>query len=203
MPDLTLIGAGFGRTGTTSLKRALERLGVGRCYHMEEVMNHRHHVPLWAATHRGEAAPWDEIFEGFGATVDWPAAAYWRQLAGYYPAAKVILTVRDPEAWYESFRATIFSSLSADAPSPLAQMAADLILDGVFGGRADDRAHAIDVYRRHIEEVKAALPAERLLVYDITRGWAPLCHFLGRPVPDEPFFAANARGEWKEPPRGE
>jgi hypothetical protein len=213
---MKVIGAGFGRTGTRALKAALERLGYGPCYHMSDVIAKPHRVRQWLEIAEGATADWDAVFAGYQATTDWPAAAYWRQLAEYYPDAKVILSVRDPQRWYESMRATIFKrALAERRPLPahrrvirwlVARRAPDFalyprmsratVMDGIFGGRIDDRAHVIQVFERHIAEVKEAISSERLLVFDVHEGWAPLCAFLGRPVPDEPFPRVNDRVEF-------
>ncbi|MGH8246419.1 MAG: sulfotransferase family protein, partial [Gammaproteobacteria bacterium] len=111
---LKVIGAGFGRTGTMSIKFALERIGFGPCYHMMEVMPHPQAVSQWARLARGEQSDWDGIFKGYAATVDWPACTYWRELAEYYPDATVILSVRDPARWFESTQKTIFSRQHLD-----------------------------------------------------------------------------------------
>ena len=140
-------------------------------------------------------------------TLDWPAAAYWRELTEHFPGAKVILTVRDPDQWYDSVSATIFARALAEArPLPLRRriirwlvahrapdfalyprMARATMVDRVFGGRVDDRTHAIEVFERHLAEVRATIPADRLLVFDVADGWPPLCEFLGVPVPGKPF----------------
>ena len=208
---MKVIGAGFGRTGTRALKAALERLGYGPCYHMSEVIAKPHRVRQWLEIAEGARADWDAVFAGYQATTDWPAAAYWRQLAAYYPDAKVILSVRDPQRWYDSMSATIFKrALAERRPLPahrrvirwlVARRAPDFalyprmsratVMDGIFGGRIDDRARVIQVFERHIAEVKETIPSHRLLVFDVREGWAPLCAFLGRPVPDEPFPRVN------------
>ncbi|WP_231333298.1 sulfotransferase family protein [Actinomadura graeca] len=214
---MKVIGAGFGRTGTASLRAALETLGLGPCYHMHVVIDEPFRVGHWFDIGEGRPPDWDEVFAGFRSTVDWPAAAYWRELAAHYPDAKVVLTVRDPERWYESADATIFArerarqgrrplrhrvlQRLAERRSPgvalYPRMHKAIISDGVFGGRAGDRAHAIEVFRRHTEEVKAAIPPGRLLVYEVREGWEPLCAFLGVPVPDEPFPRVNDREEFR------
>lgn len=210
---MDVIGAGFGRTGTRALKAALERLGRGPCYHMATVIDQPHRIRQWLAIGEGAAPDWDHVFAGFHAAMDWPAAAYWRELALHYPSAKLILSVRDPEAWYRSVSATIFASALAERrPLPAhrrvvrwlvarrapdfalyPRMARATVLDRIFDGRIDDRAHVVNVFERHIAEVKAAIPASRLLVFDVREGWSPLCEFLGAPVPDEPFPQVNER----------
>jgi len=201
---LTVIGAGFARTGTASLQAALDRLGYGPTYHMTEVMSDRRKIRQWLAVARDSAPAWDAVFAGYRSTVDFPAAAYWRQLADAYPDAKVILTVRDPQAWYDSCRRTVFRHLieppgrlgrvgfaAVNALSPdmraFIRMLHETTIGPVFDGRIADREHALAVFNRHIDEVQATIPADRLLTYRVGEGWQPLCDFLGVPVPDEPF----------------
>lgn len=192
---LKVIGAGLGRTGTVSLKRALERLGVGRCYHMIEVFEHPEHVPLWMRAAQGKP-DWDTLFADYGATSDYPACLFWRQLADHYPAAKVILSVRDANGWFESTQETIFSPQNdqAWADSPIA--AVMRLLHGE-GRDPHDRASMIAGFERHNQEVIDALPGERLLVYRAEQGWEPLCRFLGVAIPPEPFPHANTRADFK------
>jgi hypothetical protein len=201
---LELIGAGFGRTGTLSLKSGLERLGLAPCHHMMEVMMNPGQSEVFLAGARGEPVDWDSLFADYRATVDWPACAFWRELCEQYPDAPVLLSVRDPESWYESVSETIFTllkrSLSSDDPEVQARtaMARELIYEGTFGGRIDDKDHVIEVFERHNAEVKATVPPERLLVYEVKQGWEPLCAFLGKPVPDEPFPRTNSTEEFKK-----
>jgi hypothetical protein len=180
-----------------SLKRALEILGFGRCYHFTELLKRRH-AARWLAIVNGEHADWDEVFTGYSATVDWPGAAYYRALADCYPDAKVILTVRDPDEWHASISEALLplrGTLSAWIPwaSRLARLTDRVIWDGTFDGRADERDFAVARFRRHTREVCAAIEPQRLLVFDVKQGWEPLCRFLGRPVPGVPFPRANPR----------
>jgi hypothetical protein len=201
---LEVIGAGFGRTGTMSLKVALEELGFDPCYHMTEVFANPEHVELWEAAARGEPVDWEELFRGYRATVDWPGAAFYEELMERYPGARVILTVRDPDGWYESTRNTIYNIQNV-ASSPIfslgalflprmahmrrtARMASDLAWKGMFDGRFEDRQYAIEVFNRWNRGVKERVPAERLLVYEVKEGWEPLCEFLGVEVPDNKAF---------------
>ena len=205
---IEVIGAGFGRTGTTSLKVALEELGFGPCYHMTELFEHPEHVGLWEAAVRGEPIEWEEVFRGYRATVDWPGAAFYEELMERYPDAKVILTVRDPKRWHESTLNTIyrvrkmtsspvFAAVGLFVPGLRNRRRATGIVDDLawkdtFGGRFEDRRHAIEVFDRLNEEVKERVPAGRLLVYDVKEGWEPLCEFLGVEAPkDEPFPCLN------------
>ena len=198
---LVLIGAGFGRTGTASLKIALEKLGLAPCYHMLEVFSHPDHAPLWHAAASDPRIAWEGPLAGYSATVDWPGCYFWRELAERYPDAKVLLSVREPGSWYRSVRDTIYQPLT-DPPGVMPpgwrEMTRDLILEGTFGGRLDDRDHAISVFERHNEAVKRAIAPRRLLVYEASEGWEPLCRFLGRPVPAEPFPRVNTTDEWRE-----
>lgn len=201
---LAVIGAGLGRTGTMSLKLALERLGFGPCYHMLEVLANPAHDPVWHAATRGEPVDWDALFAGYASAVDWPVAAFWRELADRYPDAKVILSVRDPKQWHRSVMDTIFRALSS-IPDPgdtqacvHRAMTRELILDRTFDGRMDDPAHAIEVYEHHNRAVKNGISADRLLVHETGGGWEPLCALLGCPVPDEPYPRRNTRAEFHD-----
>jgi hypothetical protein len=195
---LHLIGAGLGRTGTLSLKAALERVGYGPCYHMIEVLTAPERGRHWLEPGPGGSRDWDAIFAGYRATVDWPAAAFWRELVERYPDAKVLLSLRDADRWYESVMNTIHPAmmreLPSDAPASLRDFRAmvyTLIVERTFGGRLEDRAHAKRVFEEHNQAVIDAVPASRLLVYRPGDGWAPLCRFLGVPVPDEDFPHLN------------
>ncbi|MES2644312.1 MAG: sulfotransferase family protein [Myxococcota bacterium] len=198
---MKVIGAGFGRTGTLTLKLALEELGFGPCYHMAEVFSHPSHVPVWEAATRGEPVDWAALFDGWGATVDWPACAFHGEILASHPEAKVVLGVRDPERWYQSCRSTIYLPghlfpLSVVLPrlpgmGRVSRMAVELIWRKTFGGRFEDKAHAIRVYQEHIDAARRDVPPEKLLVFDVRDGWAPLCAFLGVPVPSRPFPHAN------------
>lgn len=199
---LAVIGAGFGRTGTLSLKAALERLGFGPCHHMVELFQHPEQIPVWDRAVDGAKVDWDKLLAGYRSAVDWPACHFWRELADRYPAAKVILTVREPQAWYRSARATIFRFMEEppnDDPVQQAQgrLVRKMILQQTFGGSTDDPELAIGVLRMHEEEVKRRIEPERLLVLDVAEGWPPLCRFLGVPEPEEPFPRANSKEEFE------
>lgn len=193
---LQVIGAGLGRTGTVSLKLALEQLGFGPCYHMTELFMHMDHAPGWVRAADGHPN-WDGIFSGYTATVDYPGCTFWRELVQHYPTAKVLLSVRDPEQWFESTQATIFDDASTAtlSTSPLREFFEKTVWRH-FGDRVHDRAFMVDLFQRHNAEVERAIPQERLLVYNVTQGWEPLCTFLGVPVPDTPFPRANSRIEY-------
>jgi len=193
---LKIIGSGLGRTGTLSLKRALEQLGFGPCHHMLEVFQHPESVPLWVAA--GEGRPdWDAIFAGYQASVDYPGCKFWRELAAHYSDAKVIHTVRDPDAWFDSTQATIFAPDrgAADAPPHLARFFE--VLFGDLRPHLQDRPYMIAYFREHSAAVEREIPKERLLVYRVDEGWEPLCAFLGVPVPSAPFPLENTRAEFR------
>jgi hypothetical protein len=205
---LEIIGPGFGRTGTNSLKIALEHLGFGPCHHMFEVRDNPALLPDWEAAARGEQVDWDRVFQGYRSQVDFPGARYWRELARHYPAAKVILTIRDPDEWFDSVQATIVPFLTARGthPSPhvnaIAEMGYQTVAVQVFQNRMADRGHATRVFRDHVTEVQATIRADRLLTFDLRDGWPPLCAFLGVGVPDMPFPMTNSSKafhdeEWK------
>ena len=198
---LRIIGAGFGRTGTLSLKTALETLGFAKCYHMVEVMENPEHTALWRAAWQGEE-PWDALFADYQAAVDWPAAAFWPRLMQHYPDAKIILSVRGAADWYKSASATIFRSMREGLRSADPRrrerlvMAKEIIIDGTFGGDLDDRANAIAVYEANIARVYREVPAQRLVVFDPAEGWQPLCEALGVPVPQTPYPRVNTTNEF-------
>jgi hypothetical protein len=204
---LKVIGAGLGRTGTLSLKTALEQLGFTRCYHMTDVLAHLQHAAIWDAAARGESVDWEALFQGYQATVDWPGCNFYEQFMERYPDAKVILTVRDPERWYESARQTIYyvrhafpswTRLLLPRMRHFTRMLDRLIWDGMFRGGFEDKPFAIDVFNRFNEQVRRIVPAERLLVYQVQEGWGPLCAFLGVPIPkDTPFPHLNDTAEFR------
>lgn len=201
---LSVIGAGLGRTGTLSLRTALERLGLGPCYHMREVLQRPEHVEIWDRAADGKQVDWEVLPGSYRSAVDWPVCAFYRELTKRYPQAKVILTKRDPERWHSSVMETIYpfmakAVLEGDpALQAWGAMAHKLILEQTFGGRLADREHAIAVYERHNEAVRRTIPPERLLVYEIAQGWEPLCRFLDLPVPEEPFPQVNTKAEYRE-----
>lgn len=200
---MKLVGAGFGRTGTMSLKAGLERIGYGPSFHMIDLIRNPEPLPHWQAAVEGEDVDWDAAFEGWESTVDWPGCSFWEQYVELWPEAPVVLNVRDPDRWYESCLNSIHAAKEAaakgeltgateDPPSPeVMKMISGLIWDGTFAGRFLERDFAIDVFERHNEAVKARVPADRLLVWEVEQGWGPLCEFLGVEPPDEPFPHLN------------
>ncbi|HYW90906.1 MAG TPA: sulfotransferase [Gammaproteobacteria bacterium] len=212
---LEIIGAGFGRTGTASVATALGRLGYP-CYHMFEVLKNpenKSHLDFWhrvANPAPGTAHDWEQVFGNYRAAVDNPACCVWRELTQAYPDAHVLLTLhpRGPEAWYESTMDTIyftevmwqFKLLERVLPRSrkFGDMSRKLIWQRSHRGTMQDRERAIAHYRRHVEEVKAAVPDHRLLVYSVDQGWGPLCRFLGVPQPETPFPNVNDRAAIKQ-----
>ncbi|MXO61374.1 hypothetical protein GRI89_17670 [Altererythrobacter salegens] len=193
---LEVIGAGLGRTATFSLKFALEHLGFGPCHHMSEVFaDARNQVPLWIAAGKGNP-DWDTILANFRSTSDYPACSHWRALSEYYPEAKVVLTTRSADSWFESVSETIFAPrMQASLKGSPGEELMMLNVMGVFGDRITDRAFMTDWYEKRNEEIIAALPAERLLVFHPKEGWEPLATFLGVEVPSVPFPRVNSRDE--------
>ena len=195
---LELIGAGLGRTGTLSLKAALERIGYGPCYHMIEVLVAPERGRHWLERTQSGAPDWDAIFHGYRATVDWPAAAFWRELVERYPDARVLLSLRDADRWYDSVMNTIFEVMTQPPPEGAPKILNDfhemvyaLIFERTFEGRLADRAHAKRVFEAHNQAVIDAIPASKLLVYRAGDGWEPLCRFLDVPIPDGDFPHLN------------
>ena len=212
---LQIIGAGFGRTGTMSLYTALNELGFP-CYHMLEVLKNpanKSHLDFWrkvANSPPGQAFDWESVFSRYTAAVDNPACCVYQELMAAYPDAKVILTLhpRGAEAWYESTIDTIYFSevmwqfkvleLLTPFGRKFGDMSHKLIWERSHEGTMPDRAKAIAHYQRHIEDVKAAVPPDRLLVYSVDQGWGPLCAFLGVAQPQTPFPNVNDRAQIKQ-----
>lgn len=197
---LNVIGTGVGRTGTYSLKLAINELGLGPCHHMEEVLlNMPTQLPMWVAAANGKP-DWTAIYEGYLSAVDWPTAGFFQELGAAFPKAKFVLTVRSPESWAESFSATIYKLLAGKEHAPKDMHAwldwaeTVIVKTGFPGGL--DVAGLVKAFNAHTEAVKEAIPANQLLVFQVKEGWAPLCAFVGVPVPDKPFPRTNDRGEF-------
>ena len=195
---LHVIGSGLGRTGTKSLQTSLNMLGFGPCHHMAEVWAHPESMRLWIEAATG-APVWDEIFADYRSAVDYPSAAYWEDLSERYPDAKVIHTIRDPEAWFDSTQATIFA---ADGPVERAINSDERVgrffrsFLGELIHHLHDRTFLMEYARRHTEIVKAKIAPDRLLIYQVADGWDPLCRFLGVPVPSKTYPVENTRAEF-------
>lgn len=195
-----VIGAGVGRTGTYSLKLAIDQLGLGPCHHMEEVLfNQPVQVPLWAAAVNGRP-DWAAIYEGYQSAVDWPTAGFFRELSTAYPSPKFVLTVRSPKSWAESFSETIYKLLAGRDQAPQEMhawldMAAGVINKTGFPPGLDAEGLK-KAFTAHNDAVKAVIPEHKLLTYQVKEGWGPLCAFLGVPEPDDLFPRTNDRGEF-------
>lgn len=190
--SLQVIGAGFGRTGTTSLQAALLILGFGPCY---KTLGRPFDSWKWQQALNGKLEDWDRIFHGYHSTLDWPSTAFYAELAAAYPQAKVILTVRDPDRWYDSMVKTLYEWHRWVA-SPAynltrifrtwhlaGRVQEEIVWKRTFGDQFENRERTIGIFKSHIDEVKARIPADRLLVYEVKQGWEPLCAFLNVPVP--------------------
>lgn len=196
---LEIIGAGFGRTGTYSLKAALERLGLGPCHHMSEVIDNPEQINLWTDATKGRP-DFGRIFAGFRSAVDFPVSAFWPDVLQTYPDAKVILSDRDPEDWYGSFSQTILPLIldKASWPAdrrPWFEMIEKVIIHRALGGRTD-RDGILAAYRANMAAVGPLVAEGRALVFRARDGWAPLCQFLGLEIPDEAYPRTNPRAEF-------
>ena len=209
--SLAVVGTGLSRTGTTTLRRVIEDLGFGTCYNSSELFTHPRGIEFWEGIENGEKVDFEEFFDNYGAIIGFPGYIFHRELVKKYPDAKVILSYRDPEEWYEDIRGTVFQPASSHVNKSYSEevrkfddylagcitrihsMQARILEDGYFEGRFDDKEYSIKRYVQWNEEIKAAYPPDRLLVYQVTEGWKPVCDFLEVPVPeDKPFPHLNS-----------
>lgn len=194
---LSVIGVGYPRTATLSLKLALEQLGFGPCHHMSEVFKHAERWDQWIRATAGEYGDWEEVFDGYKSTADAPGCFFFEQLVAYYPEAKFILTVRPSDSWYASASETV---LSESVMARVSGTPAERFLRGAFldryEGRHADKTYMIDAYETHNAEVRRVVPKERLLVNSPGDGWESICDFLQVPVPATPFPRVNERAQW-------
>jgi hypothetical protein len=192
---LRVVGAGLGRTGTLSLQRALEQLLAQPCYHMLEVLRRPQDIPVWHRAVHGHMPDWHAFLADYGAAVDWPVAAFWKEISTAFPGAMVVLSIRDPEAWWSSASATIFQSISR------LENDMQLMIDDLFRSRftssLDDRDACIAAYEAHVADVRRNASRQRLVEWRPSEGWAPLCAALGIAVPDEPFPHENTTSDFK------
>jgi hypothetical protein len=214
---LKLIGAGYGRTGTMSTFTALNQLGLP-CYHMIEVLRNPAnptHLEFWRQVGRDRQAPrdWEQVFANYAAAVDFPVSCVWRELMAAYPDAKVLLTLhpKGADAWFDSAMETIYMNdrwyskvlgIATSKGRRMGEMTDKLVWKGMLKGAMPDRAAATAEYQRHIDEVIATVPPEKLLVFTANQGWEPLCAFLGLPVPEKPFPNVNDRAQFQKMFRG-
>ena len=201
---LEVIGAGFGRTGTSSVREALTYMGH-RCLHMADVLfnpAHKDDIDFWCAVAQAQdrkACDWENVLGAYSAVMDFPACAVWHELAEINPDAKVLLTLHPggAEAWYQSTLETIYVGTGYDSSTEFGakvnEVMDKLVWNGMLQGAMEDRDRAIARYNEHAEQVRDLMPADRLLVFSADQGWGPLCDFLGKPVPDMPFPRTNDR----------
>lgn len=195
---LKVVGAGVGRTGTHSLKVALETLLGGTCHHMVEVFAHPDEVPIWIDAIDGRPVDWDTLMKDYVAQVDWPGASFWPELSGANPDALVILSVRDPDEWFTSCTNTIFNGIQLSMENADDWMAAMVRLFATrFSDRLDDRDAMIKAYHLHNDRVRAQVPEGRLLEWTPADGWEPICERLGVAVPTEPFPVINSTADFR------
>ncbi len=192
---IRVVGAGLGRTGTMSLKVALERLLGGPVYHMTEVFANPDHVGLWHQAAEGQMPDWEQMLANYQAVVDWPAASFWPELAAAFPESIILLSVRDPERWWESASQTIFPTGEKFAGTPWHAMFRQVVSTR-FHADLTDREGCLAAYARHYARARAEAPPNRLVVWQASDGWEPLCRALGVPVPEEPFPRTNTREEF-------
>lgn len=198
--SMQVIGVGIGRTGTYSLKLAINQLGFGPCHHMEEVLHNMPvQVPLWSNA-VADKPDWEQIYEGYQSAVDWPTACFFRELIVEFPSAKFVLTHRDPERWADSFGATIYKLLAGRDQAPpemhaWLDMANGVIARTGFPAGLDHDA-LVKAFVAHSEAVKETIPSSQLLEFEVRNGWGPLCAFMEVPVPDEAFPRTNDREEF-------
>ena len=214
--SIKIIGAGLPRTGTNTLKESLEKLGYQKTYHMKELLVHPENLPYWTSLKETGTTKWDELYNGFQATVDFPAYPWYKEHMKRYPDAKVILTVRPFEKWHSSVFSTIWQAGPQNLPQKLAmlskllfnprlrsvikcvKLAKEMIFKVHFEGKFEDKAEAEKIFNKHIADVKAYVPADKLLVYDVSEGWGPLCRFLNVPEPNEALPHLNKKENFKE-----
>lgn len=192
---LRVIGAGVGRTGTASLKSALETLLGGPCYHMFEIARRPDDIAVWERAAAGEMPDWHAFFDGWVACVDWPGCSFWAELAAAFPDALVVLSLRDAEVWWQSASGTIFPATRRAQPGPWRRMF-ETLLEQRFDPRIDQREPSIAAYERHNAAVRAGVPAARLLEWHPGDGWAPLCRALDVAEPAIPFPHTNTTAEF-------
>jgi hypothetical protein len=197
---IQVVGAGLGRTGTHSLKLALERLLGGPCFHMTELLPRPEQIPSWHGAINGNEPDWAELLDGFMAAVDWPAAAVWPQLSAAFPEAMVLLSVRESaEAWWESFSHTILEVMKRGPGPDMNEWYAmcEDMLNKCFTPDYRDRHGAIAGYEAFNENVRRRVPASKLIEWRPGEGWTPLCEGLGIAVPDEAFPHVNTTDDFR------
>ncbi len=195
--SLQVIGTGFGRTGTDSMREALNILGFGPCHHMRALLDDEAHKMQWRSRAVSGTPSWDELFNGFASCIDWPSAHYWPEIITAYPDAKVILTWRTPDSWWNSFSKTILPVVQASTETEESAPGSQLI-SRVFGWQPLTREHCIAVYEANVARVMADVEPGRLLIHRLGDGWAPLCAHLGVDIPDEAYPRSNNTKSFQE-----
>lgn len=211
---LQIIGSGLARTGTMSLKQALEHLLDTPCFHVIELMKQPKRVSYLKERYKKGTTNWDAFYDGFGVAVDYPTCLYFEELLVKYPNAKVIHTIREPESWYESVYNTVYRGVPKGAKdifrliktsltskdmrqlAPVFQHNEKIIWKEQFEGKFEDKSRAIEIFEAHTERVKQIVPSDKLLIFNVKEGWKPLCAFLNKEMPNSPFPRANARSEF-------
>jgi hypothetical protein len=200
--DLRVIGAGLPRTGTASLRIALGELLGGYVYHMREILGHPFDLgDVWNQALAGATPDWNQLYDGYVAAVDWPTSLFWRELCEAYPDALVLLSVRDTaETWWHSTDETIlpYARMALDPGWDSGCGLVDLLERFTGSVEWDDPARMVSTYERHNAEVRQAVPRDRLLEWQATQGWAPLCRALDVAVPEMPFPWVNRSSEWDQ-----
>lgn len=213
---IKVIGVGGPRTGTATLKEALEIIGFGKCYHMEWLFNHQEDLKYWHELFDTGTTNFDRLFDGFQSTVDFPGYLNYQALFKQYPTAKFVLNDRDPEAWYESAKHTVHSVTPQTFTQKLKmlrkmifsrrfrrlaqsfRLVEKYLWKGKYNGEFQNKEKTIARYKAFQEEVINTIPAEQLLVYKVSDGWEPLCEFLEVPIPEEVFPHKNKRKNFQE-----
>lgn len=214
--SIQIIGAGFPRTGTNTLRESLNMLGYVKTYHMKELLVHPEDLQYWSELRQTKTTNWDALYNGYKATVDYPCYPWYKEHMKRYPDAKVILSTRPFEKWYESFSSTIWRAQNPTEEQRAAmaervkddprlqkvmkvmQFAKEIIIGDHFQNRFEDKEFMKEVFDKHHEEVKAFVPADKLLVYNVSEGWEPLCQFLGKPKPDTALPHTNKKEDFAE-----
>jgi len=194
--EMRVVGAGMGRTGTMSLKLALERLLGAPCYHMVEVFQHPEHVAAWRGAAEGQMPDWTQVLSGYAAAVDWPAAAFWPEISQAFPNAIILHSTRDSESWWKSASSTIFNSVNLLQPESEWLGMVRAMMASRFTTDLSDKDACIAAFERNNAHVLATAPKDRLLEWRASDGWAPICKALDLPIPDEPFPHANTTEEF-------
>jgi len=196
--SLQVVGAGVGRTGTHSLKIALEQLLGGPCHHMVEILGNPAQMPAWTDAINGRPVDWTEMLAGYRSIVDWPGGSFWRELHAANPEALILLSVRDPDDWYRSATNTIFQTFDNLPPEarPWMESVRKLLHDR-FSDQFDDKDAMIAAFNRHNDDVRREAPASQLLEWQPGEGWEPICERLSVPVPSEPFPVTNTTDDFR------